>query len=103
MNYKITLLPIAKLVTNSAGPITPLCQSCNNKDCPLPIIVKSISIFGVNKQMRVHSYHNRESFVVECEGYMNEEVETKEHYELRAISEIQEADGKGDTKKDRAT
>ena len=91
MAYKVKLIPLSQLPVGPNGPLVPLCQSCINKDCQLPIETVQVSIFGVNKPVRVHSTPRRQSFVVECDGYMSDKGPQEEDNELRAITaEIQE-------------
>ncbi len=68
--YKCVVLPLARLFPSPAGFRTALCTSCRSKDCGNPIETKTVSILGVNTEIRVHSQGRTTGIVVQCEGYM---------------------------------
>lgn len=70
MKYEVKLVPIAKTLTTPIGVVEPLCQSCENKSCSNPIETTKVSVFGINKQLRLYVSNNKPQVVVQCEGYI---------------------------------
>ena len=69
MKYPNKTVPLHKLILTHQGLIEPLCNYCKTRDCSHPIEPKTVSVFGVNKEMRVYGKGSMDSVVVECEGY----------------------------------
>lgn len=57
------------IINNQKEPIQSLCDTCAHLKCGNPIETKYISIFGINKTMKVYNSYGFPSIVVSCEGY----------------------------------
>ncbi len=71
-NYKCKLIPIDRLPVGPVGVFSPLCNTCETKDCSNPIEPAKISIFGVQVDWRIYKKHNVSSIVVQCAGHSKE-------------------------------
>jgi len=69
MRYKTSTISLSKLILSHAGPVQPLCNSCQTKDCTHQIEKKQVSVGGVNKTYRLMVRGNSVHGVVACDGY----------------------------------
>jgi hypothetical protein len=70
MEYPCKTIPLTQLTLNRVGVAEPLCNTCKTRDCTNPIQTKKVSIFGVNKEMRLLTRGSEPTVVIDCpEGY----------------------------------
>lgn len=63
-------IPLSKLIITQDGVLEPLCNSCKNKTCEMPIEKKIISVMGINKEMRIYVSGRNVYMVVGCDGHV---------------------------------
>ena len=76
--YECQLLLASKVYSDYNKVIRPLCSTCTNESCMNPIVDCKVSVYGKIVSSRLYKTANSEFFVVSCEGYRGEEVETDE-------------------------
>lgn len=69
MKYRHKTISLQKMILSLKGPLQPLCNVCNNKDCSHVIENRKVSVFGVNKDWWVLSKGREQHIVYECDGY----------------------------------
>jgi len=67
--YKCKLVPIDRLPVGPTGVFSPLCNTCETKDCSNPIEPVKISVFGSQVDWRIYKKASTASIVVQCSGY----------------------------------
>ena len=50
----------------------PLCDKCGTKDCSNAIVLKEVSVFGINKKYKLCTRGEELFVVVDCEGFIPE-------------------------------
>ncbi len=73
MDYDCHVVPADKLLTHPQGVSEPLCNDCRTPDCTNPIRDKTVSVFGINKTMRLWVVNNQFRQVVACKGYIGDQ------------------------------
>ena len=73
MEYKCQTVSLEKLPIDVRGTMKPLCDNCSTVDCSHKIQMTTISIFGVTYKHRVMIRGDEPYFVIQCEGFNNEE------------------------------
>ncbi|MFA5598959.1 MAG: hypothetical protein WDA06_00045 [Phenylobacterium sp.] len=71
MEYKIKTITVEKLLVSYDGVVTSLCDKCGSLDCSNIVENRTISIFGKNETHKVIKRGKSFFFVVECEGFIN--------------------------------
>lgn len=69
MRYKNKTISLQTVMVTNKGAISPLCNTCQTKDCDHHIERKKVSIFGVNKDWRLIDKGLHSLVVVSCDGY----------------------------------
>lgn len=69
MKYLNKTIPLTKLIITPKGVAEPLCNDCKTRDCSHPIEKKQISVFGINKEMKILNNGLSEWAVIDCQGY----------------------------------
>lgn len=70
MHYECKTILVGKMQSGPKGPLEPLCNKCQCKDCSNPIEWRKISIIGVVYDFRVLIRGDEPSFVLECKGFI---------------------------------
>jgi len=71
MNYECKKLPLQSLMKiGHEGIIEPLCETCKSQDCSNPIQKRTVSVFGLNKPMRLYAVGDDLMVVVKCMGHV---------------------------------
>ena len=77
--YECKTVPLTKLVVTPVGPLTPLCNTCINKNCGNPVEEKSVSVFGKVEKHKIYSRSGIDMrIVIECKGYIRNEKNDSE-------------------------
>ena len=79
MEYKCNIILLTQLMSIKGAKISDgLCNKCCTKDCTNPIETKVVSILGVNKKGRFYIRGNEPSIVINCDGFMEEDISGEE-------------------------
>lgn len=70
MKYKCKTSSLNQLMVDFKGVVLGLCDLCGCVDCSNPIENREVSIMGITKECKVFSKGNDASFVISCEGYI---------------------------------
>jgi hypothetical protein len=69
MEYKCKNINLERAPLTTQGVFEGLCSKCATKDCTNHIETKEISLFGVNRKIRVMIQGKEPRIVIACEGY----------------------------------
>lgn len=94
MIYKCQKVTIEKMPVVSSGIIPSLCDSCVTRDCDNPIRPVTISIMGINKEVRAYISNNNPHFVYECEGFIQKGQRKKDV--IQSIFEVKKENKEGE-------
>lgn len=63
----IKTISIDPLPVTSSGVFEGLCNICTTSDCPYRVEMRCVSVFGIEKKMRLYMQGDRPMLVVQCE------------------------------------
>lgn len=70
--YPNTTISIAKVPLKKDGVVVGKCDTCKSVDCGHLIMIKTISLFGINEKHKclISQTDSDPKMVIECEGYI---------------------------------
>lgn len=92
IHYKVKLLSMTKLPVGPGGVVSPLCDSCVNRECGNPVSLVNITVFGIEKKTRLHRSGSSFMAVANCEGYIhsNKEEYVDDNIFMEEIEDIED-------------
>lgn len=93
MEFNCQTVPVERLLVDHNGVKQPLCNSCLQTECSNPIKTQTISIMGVPQKWRVWALNNAVRQVIQCVGYINEQLDDTIFNSERPDREHEATDG----------
>ena len=72
MKYRCKSVALTKLIPTNKGFMRPLCHDCKTLDCENDIEKKTVSILGINIELRLLAKRDGSYIVIACEGFIND-------------------------------
>lgn len=99
-HYKVKLQSMAKLPVGPGGVMGPLCDICVNKECSNPVDLVNITVFGIEKKIRLHKSGSSFMAVINCDGFIHSNtdqyVDDNEFDDIGNINNIDDLDDLGE-------